>query len=56
MKPQKDDAPMRSARALVEAHITDYGMVPHPDKMKEAIAKAIREASPNPSDWRKGEA
>lgn len=29
---------MRRARALVEAHISEYGMVPHPDKIKEAIA------------------
>lgn len=32
------DGPMRRARALVEHHIATYGMVPHPDKMKEAIA------------------
>lgn len=45
MKPQVDDDAMRRARALVEAHIADYGMVPHPDKMKEAIAEAIRDVS-----------
>jgi hypothetical protein len=36
--PDRTDGPMRRARALVEAHIADYGMVPHPDKIKEAIA------------------
>jgi hypothetical protein len=35
------DAPMSRARALVEAHIADYGMVPHPDKLKEAIAREL---------------
>lgn len=39
-----DDKAMLTARRLVEAHIQDYGMVPHPDKMKEAIAKAIEDA------------
>lgn len=35
------DSPMGRARALVEAHIADYGMVPHPDKIKEAIAAEL---------------
>lgn len=33
-------APMLRARRLVESHIAAYGMVPHPDKLKEAIATA----------------
>jgi len=32
---------MMKARTLVEAHIAAYGMVPHPDSLKEAIAKLI---------------
>lgn len=36
--PDPVNGPMRRARALVEAHINEYGMVPHPDKIKEAIA------------------
>lgn len=31
---------MLRASRLVEAHIAAYGMVPHPDKLKEAIASA----------------
>lgn len=38
------DMIMRIARRVVEAHIQEYGMVPHPDKMKEAIAAVIRES------------
>jgi hypothetical protein len=43
------DAPMHRARALVEAHISDYGMVPHPDKLKEAIAAelGLRKSGPD---------
>lgn|SRR3990167_2982296 len=33
-------APMLRARHLVEEHIRIWGMVPHPDKLKEAIATA----------------
>lgn len=36
--PDPVDGPMRRARALVEDHIATYGMVPHPDRIKEAIA------------------
>jgi hypothetical protein len=36
------DSPMGRARALVEAHIADYGMVPHPDRIKEAIAAELQ--------------
>jgi hypothetical protein len=32
---------MMKARKLVEAHIESYGMVPHPDRLKEAIAALI---------------
>ena len=32
---------MLTARWIVENHIDVYGMVPHPDKMKEAIARAL---------------
>lgn len=32
---------MRRARQLVEDHIEAYGMVPHPDRMKEAIATEL---------------
>jgi hypothetical protein len=33
--------PMLQARKIVEDHIAAYGMVPHPDKIKEEIATAI---------------
>lgn len=33
--------PMLCARKIVENHIAVYGMVPHPDKLKEAIASAL---------------
>lgn len=36
------DTSMLRARALVEAHISEYGFVPHPDKIKEAIATELR--------------
>lgn len=36
--PVPANGPMRRARTLVEAHIAVYGMVPHPDKIKELIA------------------
>ena len=36
-----DDA-MKVARAIVEAHINTWGMVPHPDYLKEAIAASLR--------------
>lgn len=32
---------MLKARKLVEDHIEFYGMVPHPDKLKESIARAL---------------
>jgi hypothetical protein len=32
---------MKVARAVVEAHIENYGMVPHPDRLKEAIAELL---------------
>ncbi|MCA1831194.1 MAG: hypothetical protein LC750_00340 [Actinobacteria bacterium] len=32
------DGPMVRARKLVEAHLAEFGMVPHPDKLKDAIA------------------
>jgi hypothetical protein len=37
-----DDKQMKMARALVEQHIEAYGYVPHPDKLKEAIAAQLR--------------
>jgi hypothetical protein len=39
--PFRGGGPMRRARAIVELHIADYGMVPHPDKIKEAIAAEL---------------
>lgn len=36
------DGAMLIARRLVEDHIQAYGMVPHPDRMKDAIATVIR--------------
>jgi len=40
---------MLVARRLVEDHIEIYGMVPHPDKLKEAIARELSKvASINP--------
>jgi hypothetical protein len=39
---------MLTARRLVEAHIEAYGYVPHPDKLKEAIATEIVSASLRP--------
>jgi hypothetical protein len=41
-----NDASMLKARAIVEQHINDFGMVPHPDKIKEAIASALAALSP----------
>jgi hypothetical protein len=32
---------MPEARYIVEEHIRHFGMVPHPDVLKEAIAKAL---------------
>lgn len=39
--PMPVNGPMRRARHLVEAHIEAYGMVPHPDRIKDAIATEI---------------
>lgn len=39
-----DDPAMLVARSVVEAHILHWGMVPHPDYLKEAIAAAIQRA------------
>lgn len=39
--PEPIDGPMRRARKLVEDHIADFGMVPHPDKLKDAIAEEL---------------
>jgi hypothetical protein len=39
--PEPVDGAMRRARRIVEEHIAAYGMVPHPDKMKEAIATEL---------------
>lgn len=36
-----NDPAMLAARILVEDHIAVWGMVPHPDKLKEAIAAAL---------------
>ena len=36
-----DTPAMVTARAVVEAHIEAYGMVPHPDRLKEAIAELL---------------
>ena len=35
---------MTRARALVERHIENYGMVPHPDRIKEAIAELSQQS------------
>lgn len=40
-----DDGAMQQARALVERHIAVFGYVPHPDKIKEAIADSLRQAA-----------
>lgn len=37
----KAPGPMLRARKIVEDHIADYGYVPHPDKLKEAVADAL---------------
>jgi hypothetical protein len=39
---------MLTARRIVEQHIETYGMVPHPDKLKEAIATKIASAAVGP--------
>lgn len=39
--PEPQDGSMRRARQLVEDHIEAYGMVPHPDRIKEAIATEL---------------
>lgn len=39
--PDRVDGPMLRARRLVEDHISHYGMVPHPDRIKEAIATEL---------------
>lgn len=39
---------MLTARRLVEEHIRIYGYVPHPDKLKEAIATEIAAAAIGP--------
>jgi hypothetical protein len=44
MTNDKDDDAMLTARKIVEDHIEFYGMVPHPDRMKERIAGALRNA------------
>jgi hypothetical protein len=38
----KDDDAMLIARKIVEDHIEFYGMVPHPDRIKERISRALR--------------
>ena len=38
---------MLKARQIVERHIRDYGMVPHPDRLKEAIALALSHSRPH---------
>jgi hypothetical protein len=40
----KIDDHMTRARRLVENHIEAYGMVPHPDRIKEAIAEQSQES------------
>jgi hypothetical protein len=40
-----DDEAMLIARALVEEHSYRWGMVPYPDFLKEAVAKALRTAA-----------
>jgi hypothetical protein len=42
--PRRADDHMTRARRLVEDHIEAYGMVPHPDRIKEAIAKQSQES------------
>lgn len=37
-----DNDAMLIARKMVEDHIECYGMVPHPDRIKERIAGALR--------------
>jgi hypothetical protein len=36
-----DEKYMPEARYIVEEHIRHFGMVPHPDVLKAAIAKAL---------------
>lgn len=42
---RNDSPPMLQARKIVEDHIAAYGWVPHPDKIKEAIARALLKAT-----------
>jgi hypothetical protein len=42
--PRRVDDHMTRARRLVEDHIEAYGMVPHPDRIKDAIAKQSQES------------
>lgn len=37
----RNDGPMLRARKLVEDHIAAFGYVPHPDKIKDAIAAEL---------------
>lgn len=41
-KDELDNDAMLIARKMVEDHIECYGMVPHPDRIKERIAGALR--------------
>lgn len=53
IKAMKNDSPqMLKARAIVEAHISYFGMVPHPDKLKETIASALQSFNAD-TDWQK---
>lgn len=43
---------MREASNIVEAHIFACGYIPHPDFMKDAIARAISAARTDQDGWR----
>lgn len=52
IKKIRNDTPqMLKARAIVEAHISHFGMVPHPDLLKEAIASALQRFNAD-TDWK----
>lgn len=56
MKRDRDWAD-QAASMIVEAHINTWGMVPHPDYIKESVAaslRAVRNGSLGPSAFEKG--
>lgn len=42
---ENDDEAMLIARQIVENHSYHFGMVPHPDPLKDAIARSLRAAA-----------